>query len=157
MKNFIALLLFLGAFAGWYLHNEKKQTAESLQESLQQLAEAEKTITNQRSEFQRYSTVGALKQQIAGKQAEFKEVNDKLKSLRDQTEAVVKDQQKQRGIIRQAQVGKSINLTLVSGRIFGQVRIMKVDDTGISVANATGIVKVPLTELPPDLKRMFLF
>lgn len=157
MKNFIALLIFAGGFAGWFLYNEKNETADSLQQARQQLSDMDKSIAERRTEFQRYSTVATLQKQVASKQAELKSLNDKLQSLGNQTSAVIKEQQEQRGVLRQAQVGKTINLTLVTGRALGQVRILKIEDTGISVANATGIVKVLPSELPPEIKQMFLF
>jgi uncharacterized protein HemX len=157
MKNIIALILFAGGFAGWYLHQEKQEVAESLQASQNQVIELEKALTERRGEFQRYSTVAALQQKTASKQNELKVLHDKLKDLRAQTDAVIKEQGDQRHAFRQAQIGKSINLTLTSGRALGQVRIIKVDDASVSVANATGIVKVQISELPADLKQMFLF
>ena len=157
MKNFIALLIFAGGFAGWYLYNEKNEMADSLQQARQQLSDMDKSIAERRTEFQRYSTVATLQKQVASKQAELKSLHDKLQSLGNQTSAVIKEQQQQRGVLRQAQVGKTINLTLVTGRALGQVRILKIEDTGISVANATGIVKVLPSELPPEIKQMFLF
>lgn len=157
MKNFIALFLFAGGFAAWYLHHEKQETTDSLQHSQTQLTDLEKALEDRRTEFQRYSTIAVLQKKVASKQAEFKDLSDTLKKLGTQKEAVIKEQQQQRGVIRQAQVGKTITLTLTSGRALGPVRVLKVDDTGISVANATGIVKVLPSELPPEIKQMFLF
>jgi hypothetical protein len=157
MKNFIALLIFAGGFAGWYLYNEKNETADSLQQARQQLSDMDKSITERRAEFQRYSTVATLQKQVASKQAELKSLNDKLQSLGNQRSAVLQEQAQQRGIVRQAQVGKTITLTLISGRALGPVRILKIDDSGVSVANATGIVKVLPTELPAEIKQLFLY
>ncbi len=157
MKNFIALLIFAGGFTGWYLHHEKNETTDSLQQARQQLGDIEKSITDRRIEFQRYSTVGTLHKQVTNKQEELKNLNDKLKSLGDQKSALLKEQSQQRALLRQTQVGKTLHLTLTTGRALGQVRVLKVDDTGLSVANANGIIKVLPSELPPEIKQMFLF
>jgi hypothetical protein len=157
MKNFIALLIFAGGLTGWFLHHEKIETADSLQQAKQQLGELEKSIIDRRSEFQRYRTIGSLQKQIADKQVELKTLNDQLTNLRDQKSALLQEQSQQRAILRQTQVGQTLNLTLTTGRALGQVRILKVDDTGISVTNASGIVKVLPSELPPEIKKMFLF
>lgn len=157
MKNFIALLIFAGGFTGWYLHHEKNETADRLQEAQQQLGEIEKSIIDRRSEFQRYSTVSTLQKQVATRQQELKILNDKLTHLGDQKSAILQEQAQQRSVLRQVQVGKTLQLTLVTGRALGQVRVLKVDDTGLSVANANGIVKVLPSELPPEIKQMFLF
>lgn len=157
MKNFIALLIFAGGFTGWYLHHEKNETADSLQQAKQQLGEIEKSMIDRRSEFQRYSTVGTLQKQVATKQQELKLLNDKLNLLGDQKNALLLKQAQQRAVLRQDQVGKILQLTLVTGRALGQVRVLKVDDSSLSVANANGIVKVLPSELPPEIKQMFLF
>lgn len=157
MKNFFALFIFAGGFVGWYLYHEKKEAIEGLHQAKQQLGDFEKSITERRSEFQLYSRVATLKKQINSKQVELKSLNDKLQSLGDQTSALLSEQAQLRSIIRQKHVGKTIILTLNSGRNLGSVRILKIDDSGVSVANATGIIKVQPSELPPDLKQLMLY
>jgi hypothetical protein len=66
---------------------------------------------------------------------------------------VARERQQTLAAIRQTFAGKTIPLKLNSGRDLGQVRIMKADDTGVTVALPSGVQKVPPQELPQDLKQ----
>jgi hypothetical protein len=68
--------------------------------------------------------------------------------------AVMRERQQMLVAIRQTFVGKTILLTLTTGRNLGSVRIMKSDDTGLTVAMTSGVLKVPPHELPQDVKTM---
>jgi hypothetical protein len=149
MKNFLALLVFAGGFAGWYLYHQKQEVEESLAST--EIHEKEAAI--KRAEFQSLNGVMAIRKKAAEKQAELTQLRNQLKTLRDAKDAVARERQQTLAAIRQTFAGKTIPLKLTTGRDLGQVRIMKADDTGVTVALPSGVQKVPPQELPQDLKQ----
>lgn len=157
MKNFLALLLFGGAFAGWYLFNQKQETAERLTEAQTQFAELEKIGSARRAEFQGINSAVTIKNKAAEKQRELDALRTKLKSLQDMQAVALQKRYETLYAIRQTHIGKVIPLKLKSGRDLGQVRLMKIEDAGVSVATPSGVIKVPPNELPPEVSQMLLF
>jgi hypothetical protein len=153
MKNFLALLVFAGGFAGWYLYHQKQEVEESLAATQKQSEIHEKEAAIKRAEFQALNSVMAIRKKAAEKQAELILLRNQLKTLRDAKDAVARDRQQTLAAIRQTFAGKTIPLKLNNGRDLGQVRIMKADDTGVTVALPSGVQKVPPQELPQDLKQ----
>lgn len=154
MKNFLALLVFAGGFAGWYLYHQKQETAEGLAAAQLQLANYEKAAVTRRAEFQALSGTATISKKVADKQAELNQLRGKLNALREAQNSVARDRQQTLAAIRQTYVGKTIPMTLASGRNLGPVRIMKADETGVSVATPSGVQKVPPHELPQEVKQM---
>ncbi len=154
MKNFLALLVFAGGIAGWYLYHQKQEVTESLEAAQRQLAELEKVAGTRRAETQVMNGAMAVSQKIAGKQAELKELRGKLTTVQEAQAVVMRKRQQMLVAIRQTFVGKTMPLTLTTGRNLGSVRIVKSDDTGLTVAMTSGVLKVPPQELPQDLKTM---
>lgn len=153
MKNFIALLLFAGGFGAWYLYHQKQETTDGLEQARVQLAEHEKVAAAKRVENQAVTAMMAIQKQVTDKKAELNALRTKLNTLKEDRAAVAKERQQALLGIRQSFVGTTVPLKLVSGRDLGQVRIMKVEDTGVSVATSLGVQKVPPTELPTELKQ----
>jgi hypothetical protein len=153
MKNFLALLLFAGGFAAWYLYNQHNEAKEGLESAQGQLAELDKNIAGRRAEFQAVSSVMAIKAKIAAKKTELADLNKKLQD----THATMKERQATLAAIRQKFIGQTMPMTLASGRDLGQVRIIKIDEAGLSVATTSGVVKVLPNELPPALRAQFLY
>lgn len=54
--------------------------------------------------------------------------------------------------LRQKFVGREINLSLTTGRNLGQVKILKIEDSGISLATTSGVLKVSPRELSPQIR-----
>ncbi len=157
MKNFLALLVFSGLFSGWYLFNQHKETQERLNEAELQYAEIEKIASVRRAEFQGLNSAITIKNKAAEKQKELDALRDKLKTLQNSQQVMLQKRYETLHAIRQTQIGKTISLKLNSGRDLGQVRLMKIDDTGISVATPSGVVKVAPNELPPEVSQMLHF
>lgn len=157
MKNFLALLVFAGGFGGWFLHHQKQETSDSLAAARTQFAEYDKVASTRRAEYQSMKSAIAVKNKATEKQAELNGLKAKLKTLRDAQEAAARDRQQTVAAIRQTYVGKTVALRLTTGRDLGQVRIMKVDETGVAVATPSGVVKVAPHELPQEVKQALNF
>jgi hypothetical protein len=157
MKNILALLLFGGGFAAWYLYHQHQEAQEGLESAQMQLAELEKNITNRRVEFQAASGAMNIKAKIAAKKAELAELNKKLQANHAEQNTTQKERQATLSAIRQKFIGQTLPMALVSGRDLGQVKIIKMDEAGLSVATTSGVVKVLPNELPPALRAQFLY
>jgi len=157
MKNFLALLLFAGGFAAWYLYNQNKEAKEGLESAQLQLADLEKNIASRRAEYQAASGAMAIKAKITGKKTELADLNKKLKATHAIQNTTIKEKQATLAAIRQKFIGQTIPMALASGRDLGQVRIIKMDEAGLSVATTSGVVKVLPNELPPALRAQFLY
>lgn len=157
MKNFIALLIFAGGFYGWYLHHQKTQAEESLQAARYQLAEVESATAARRAEFQAADKAMAIKARINDQKAEFTKLQARLQALATERNSVMAERQTTLVAIRQKFIGRTIPLVTAAGRDLGQVRIIKMDDSGLSVATTTGVAKILPNELPPELRTQFLY
>ena len=157
MKNFLALLVFAGLLSGWYLFNQHKETAERLSEAQRQYDEIGQIASVRRSEFQGINSAITIKNKAAEKQKELNDLRIKLKTLEDSQQVMFQKRFETLHALRQTHVGKTIALKLNSGRDLGQVRLMKIDDSGVAVATPSGVVKVAPNELPPEVSQMLLF
>jgi hypothetical protein len=156
-KNFLALLVFAGLLSGWYLFNQHKETAERLSEAQRQYDEIEQIASVRRSEFQGINSAITIKNKAAEKQKELNDLRIKLKTLEDSQQVMFQKRFETLHALRQTHIGKTIALKLNSGRDLGQVRLMKIDDSGVAVATPSGVVKVAPNELPPEVSQMLLF
>ena len=157
MKNIIALLIFAGGFYGWYLHHQKTQAEESLQAARYQLAEVETSTAARRAEFQAADKAMAIKAKINDQKAELAKMQARLQALATERNSVMAERQTALVAIRQKFIGRTIPLVTAGGRDLGQVRIIKMDDSGLSVATTTGVAKILPNELPPELRTQFLY
>lgn len=157
MKNFIALLIFAGGFYGWHLHHQKTQAEESLQAARYQLAEVESATVARRAEFQAADKAMAIKARINDQKAELAKLQARLQELATERNSVMAERQTALVAIRQKFIGRTIPLVTATGRDLGQVRIIKMDDSGLSVATTTGVAKILPNELPPELRTQFLY
>lgn len=157
MKNIIALLIFAGGFYGWYLHHQKTQAEESLQAARYQLAEVETSTAARRAEFLAAEKAMSIKTKVNDQKAEFARLQTRLQALFKERSSVLAERQTTLGAIRQKFIGRTFPLTTTGGRDLGQVRIIKMDDSGLSVATTTGVAKVLPNELPQELRSQFLY
>jgi hypothetical protein len=157
MKNFIALLIFAGGFYAWHLHHQKTQAEESVQAARYQLAEVESSTAARRAEFLAADKAMAIKAKINDQKAELAKMQTRLQTLATERNAVLAERQTALGAIRQKFIGRTIPLVTAAGRDLGQVRIIKMDDSGLSVATTTGVAKILPNELPPELRIQFLY
>jgi hypothetical protein len=157
MKNFIALLIFAGGFYGWYLHHQKTQAEESLQAARYQLAEVESSTAARRAEFQAADKAMAIKAKINDQKAGLARLQTRLQALSTERSSVLAERQTALVAIRQKFIGRTFPLVTAAGRDLGQVRIIKMDDSGLTVATTTGVAKVLPNELPPELRAQFLY
>ncbi len=152
MKNFLALLLFLGGMSGWYLHHQHREAESSLASAKQQWMELEKVASTRRTEFKAANAVMSIKEQIKTKKAELKKLQDEAASLEISRQQVISQKNSLILSLRQKFVGRDVSLTLTSGRNLGQVKILKIEDSGLSVATTSGVVKVSPAELSPEIR-----
>lgn len=110
-----------------------------------------------RSEFQGINSAITIKNKAAEKQKELNDLRIKLKTLEDSQQVMFQKRFETLHALRQTHIGKTIALKLNSGRDLGQVRLMKIDDSGVAVATPSGVVKVAPNELPPEVSQMLLF
>jgi hypothetical protein len=157
MKNIIALLIFAGGFYGWYLHHQKTQAEESLQAARYQLAEVESSTSARRAEFQAAEKAMSIKAKINDQKAELARLQTRLQALSTERSSVLAERQTTLSAIRQKFIGRTFPLVTTGGRDLGQVRIIKMDDSGLSVATTTGVAKVLPNELPQELRSQFLY
>jgi NADH dehydrogenase FAD-containing subunit len=138
--------------SGWYLYHQHSEAQASLSAAKQQWAELEKSVSNRRSEYQASSAVMTIKDQIKGRKAELKKLQDEVATLDFSQKKVVLERHQLIVGLRQKFIGRDVNLTLTSGRNLGQVKILKVEDSGISLATTNGVVKVSPGELSPEIR-----
>lgn len=97
MKNFLALLVFAGGFAAWYLYHQKQETAEGLAAAQLQLANYQKAAVSERAEFQALSGTATISKKVADKQAELNQLRGKLNALREAQNSVARDEETDTG------------------------------------------------------------
>jgi hypothetical protein len=157
MKNILILLLFAGGYTAWFFYHQKSGINEGLAAAQNQITDLEKAIAGKRAEAQAVSKVLAIKVKIAEQKAALAEVQKKTKSVNDAHASTLKAKYDTLASIRQKFIGVTMPIVLASGRDLGQVRIMKMDDAGLSVATTSGVVKIVPNELPPALQVQFLY
>ncbi len=157
MKNFLVLLLFAAGYAAWYFYHQKTEINEGLASAQHQISELERATSGKRAEYEAAGKVMAIKAKIAAQKATLADLQKQIKSLQDAQAATVKEKYDTLAAIRQKFIGQTLPIKLTSGRDLGQVRIMKMDDAGLSVATTSGVVKIVPNELPLPLKAQFLY
>lgn len=155
MKNFLALLLFLGGFAAWYFHHEKTETLGGIESAQAQLADLEKNTATKRAEYQAAVGMMNIKAKVDAKKVELAELQKKLQALQQQQITTDRDKQNTLIAIRQKFIGQTLPIVLAGGRDLGNARIIKIDDTGLSVATTSGVVKIAPSELTNEQKALF--
>lgn len=152
MKNFFALLLFIAGMSGWYLYHQHTEALAGLAAAEHQLDELDKSTAVRRAEFKAASAVMTIKAKIQEKKAELKTAQDQVKALEAARQQVISEKSSVMTSLRQIYIGREVNLTLTTGRNLGQVRILKIEDSGLSVATTSGVVKVLPSELSKEIR-----
>lgn len=152
MKNFFLFLLFAGGLSAWYLYYQQGKAAAELTELSKNLALYEQSVQQRRVEFQALTKAVELQKKIQLKQGEIATVQERERGLKEVLAGLVK---KRAAVIlsaRQAYVGRVLpELTLTNGKKLAQVKILKADDSGLSVSLPSGIQKILPSELPPEM------
>lgn len=158
MKNFLALILFAGGLAGWYFYDQFQKMKTQLADMRKNIEAYDSTLSSRRDEFQ--SIVAALelqkkvefrKAEIVALRAKAEQSRQGLQGLRREHTAIIRE-------IRGRFVGQFVpEFVLADGRKLNQVRITKVDETGVALTSPSGVTKLRPSELSPELKAKFHF
>lgn len=157
MKNFLILLLFVGGYTAWYMYDQKKNILEGLESAQVQYDQLEKSVSGRRAEYQAAKKVVTIKQRLAEQKAGLAGLQKKLQAVQLAQNNQVKERQNTLAAIRQRFVGQTLPVVLASGRDLGQVRIMSMNEGGLSVATTSGIVKILPNDLPQALQVQFFY
>ena len=157
MKNFLIFLLFVGGYAAWFFYDQKKDIQEGLESAQVQYDQLEKSVSGRRAEYQAAKKVVTIKQRLAEQKALQADLQKKLQAVQLAQNNQVKERQNTLAAIRQRFVGQTLPIVLASGRDLGQVRIMSMNEGGLSVATTSGIVKILPNELPPAMQTQFFY
>lgn len=157
MKNFFIFLLFVGGYAAWYFYDQKRDLQEGLESAQVQFDQLEKSVSGRRAEYEAAKKVVTIKRRITEQKAQQAELLKKLQALQLAQNNQVKERQNTLAGIRQRFVGQTLPIVLASGRDLGQVRIMSINEGGLSVATTSGIVKILPNELTPALQTQFFY
>jgi|GEM_PF-1063410 len=154
MKNFIALLLFCTAFGGWYLYQKHDSAQKELVEISKSSSAYEQTLTARRSELQAFVKVLELQKKIQSTQADILGIKEKDGKIKDDISKLVTERARIVSKTRQSMIGMILpELTLTDGRKLAQVKILKADDSGLSVSLPVGVLKILPSELPDDMQQ----
>jgi hypothetical protein len=158
MKNLFALLLFAAGLAGWYFYDQLEKMKGDLADARRNIEAYEKTLEARRTEFQ--TLVGALELQkkVEFRKAEILAMKGKADQARTEAQAVLQERSQVVSTLRQRLIGQMLpELVLADGRKLFNVRISKVDDTGLAVTSTSGVTKLRPAELSVDLRRRLHF
>ncbi len=158
MKNLFALLLFAAGLAGWYFHDQLEKMKGDLADARRNIAAYEKTLEARRTEFQ--TLVGALELQkkVEFRKAEILAMKGKADQARADAQSVRQERAQVVSSLRQRLIGQVVpELVLADGRKLFNVRISKVDETGLAVTSTSGVTKLRPAELSADLRRRLYF
>jgi hypothetical protein len=158
MKNLVALILFAAGLAGWYFYDQMQKMRGDLEDSRRNIATYEKTVEARRVEFQVLTGALELQKKVEFRKAEISAMKAKSEQaaadsrvLRQERTAVVAQ-------LRQRVVGQLLpELVLADGRKLFNVRITKVDDTGLAVTSASGVTKLRPVELSAEMRERLHF
>lgn len=154
MKNLFALLIFAAAVGGWYLYDQHNKGQKQIADLSQSLPGYEQNVMTRRADFQTYVTLLELQQKVQAKRGEIAAIQEKERLLKDTLSRLSKERVDIINRDRQAQVGRIIpELTLLDGRKLAQVRILKVEDSGLSISLTSGVQKLMPSDLPADLRK----
>ena len=158
MKNFIALLIFVGAFgyAGWHFYT--KDATSRIQSVSTQLAPLEQIVAQKRAELAAVNAALETQKQAAATRVALAFINARQKLLNEEKIALLRQRQQFTSSSRESLVGVVLTeLTLADGRKLNQARVMKVDDSGVSFALPSGVLRVSPRELTPELRDYFRY
>ncbi len=158
MKNLVALIFFAAGLAGWYCYDQLEKMKTDLADARRNIAAYEKTLEARRTEFQ--TLVGALELQkkVEFRKAEITAMKGKAEQARADSREVRQERADAVARLRQRLVGQVLpELVLADGRKLFNVRISKVDDTGLAVTSASGVTKLRPVELSADLRQRLHF
>jgi hypothetical protein len=154
MKNLFALLVFASGLAGWYFYDQLEKLKEDLADAQRNIAAYEKTLEARRTEFQ--VLVGALELQkkVEFRKAEILAMKGKAEQARGDARGMQQERADVVGRLRQRWVGVLLpELVLADGRKLFNVRVSKIDESGLAVTSASGVTKLRPAELSADLRR----
>jgi hypothetical protein len=153
MKNFIALLIFAAGGTAWYFYHQYSEAEALNVDYAKNLSVQEEGVAAKRAEIQSYAQLLDLQKQVQIKQAEVEEVGGKGRELQQQLVRLGVDKAAIISKARQVLVGQTLSeLVLKDGRKLQTVKIMNVDDSGLSVIVPSGVQKIPAGDLPADLR-----
>lgn len=158
MKNLFALLLFAAGLAGWYFYDQLEKMKGDLADARRNIAAYEKTLEGRRTEFQ--TLVGALELQkkVEFRKAEILAMKGKAEQARSDSQALRQERAQVVGRLRERLIGQVLpELVLADGRKLFNIRISKVDDTGLAVTSTSGVTKLRPAELSADMRRRLYF
>lgn len=154
MKNFLALLIFVGGAAAWYFYHQYSEAKTMNTGYEKNLALHEQSVAARKAEMQAYAQFLDLRNQIKAKQAEISAVTAKEAGLRKRLAAVAEEKRAVIARVRQSFVGQTWpELALADGRKLQNVKVMKVEDGGLSLISTTGVQKFTAAELTPEVRR----
>ena len=124
-----------------------------MQVTQEQIALAEQTLAARQSEFQIISNALALQRKVVEMGKEVVAAQAREQALENEKAEVGRLRNNVVGDARRALVGTVLpEVTLTDGRKLSNARVMKIEDSGVSFAVPTGVVKVTPQELPPQLR-----
>ena len=92
------------------------------------------------------------------RKAEILAMKGKADQARTEAQAVLQERSQVVSTLRQRLIGQMLpELVLADGRKLFNVRISKVDDTGLAVTSTSGVTKLRPAELSVDLRRRLHF
>lgn len=154
MKNFLALLIFVGAAAAWYFYHQYSEAKTVNTGYEKTLALHEQSVAARKAELQSYAQLLELQNQIKGKQAEIAAIAAKEADVRKRLAAVGAEKQAVISRARQSFVGQTWpELVLADGRKLQNVKVLKVEDSGLSLITPTGVQKITAADLPPEMRQ----
>ncbi|HYF37223.1 MAG TPA: hypothetical protein VD994_18120 [Prosthecobacter sp.] len=156
MKNFLAILLFLGGFGYWGWHYYTQKTTARIQDISAQLPPLEQLVAQKRAELAAVTNAVEVQKKAAATREALNVLTARQKLLNDEKTALLRQRQTLTSTSRQSLIGVVLtDLTLADGRKLNQARVMKVDDTGVSFAVPSGVLRVTPRELTPELRDYF--
>lgn len=154
MKNFIALCLFILAAGGWYYYQQYSKATRAAQEYARAVPLLEQQVDAKRKESQAFEALAAMQARIQAKNAEVAGVKARTVELERAMAALRQERQKLVAAHRDQFTGQTLPvLQLVQGRRLENVKIVKVEETGISVMLPSGLIKIPAGDLPEDMRK----
>lgn len=158
MKNFLAVLIFAACGIGWFFYHEHTSAQKAIAELEVNLPHLEQTTALKRLESQAYERISQTSQNIRTKQAEIDAVRARESALQAEIISLRKDREKIIAQARSKYAGQVLpQLILQDGRQLTQVKIIRIDESGLSVAVPSGVQKIASSELPLELKKALFY
>lgn len=158
MKNLLALILFAGGLAGWYFYNQYQKMQKELANARKNLEAYESTLAERQTEFQTLVAALEMKKKVEFRKAEIAAMKTKADQARAETQNLRREHAAAVAEIRKKFIGQVFpELVLANGRKLVNVRVTKVDETGVAVTSASGVTKLRPVELSPEMRSMFYF